>query len=232
MLLSIPILTQLEYLLRIIAAMVCGGVIGFEREHRVKSAGLKTHMIVSMGAALMMIVSKYGFLDVLIYDGVSYDASRVAAGIVSAIGFLGAGVIFTRDFKVTGVTTAAGLWTTVGVGMLMGAGLYFIGAVSTLLVILIQLFFCRFHFHMRSPVDNVSIHAIGTRTDLDELRKLMQNMNCTTVRTKFTAVENDPDKFRMELHVIISDSRECEKRLLDLFEGAKAHVTSISVEPR
>ena len=230
--LSIPITTQLEYLLRIIAAMAAGGVIGFEREHRVKSAGLKTHMIVSMGAALMMIVSKYGFLDVLAFDSVSYDASRVAAGIVSAIGFLGAGVIFTRDFKVTGVTTAAGLWTTVGVGMLMGAGFYFIGSVSTVLVLLTQLFFRRVHFHMRSPVANVSLQAVGTRAELDELRALLERMNCTTIRTKFSSVEDNPEQLRLDLLVIISDSRECEQKLLHLFEEASAHVITVSVEPR
>ena len=82
-------LTQLEFLLRIFVAMICGGLIGLERERRVKSAGLKTHMIVSVGAALMMIVSKYGFWDVLVLDNIKLDPSRVAAGIVSAIGFLG-----------------------------------------------------------------------------------------------------------------------------------------------
>ena len=92
-------LTQLEFLLRIFVAMICGGLIGLERERRVKSAGLKTHMIVSVGAALMMIVSKYGFWDVLVLDNIKLDPSRVAAGIVSAIGFLGAGIIFTRGFQ-------------------------------------------------------------------------------------------------------------------------------------
>jgi putative Mg2+ transporter-C (MgtC) family protein len=121
--LGISFLTQLEYLGRIVAALICGGLIGYERERRVRSAGLKTHMIVSMGAAVMMIVSKYGFWDVLVQETIKLDPSRMAAGIVSAIGFLGAGVIFSRGHKINGVTTAAGLWTTVGVGMALGAGL-------------------------------------------------------------------------------------------------------------
>ena len=86
----------LEYLLRIVLAAVCGGAIGFERERRSKSAGIRTHIIVALSAALMMVVSKYGFFDVIGLGGISLDASRVAAGVVTAIGFLGVGVIFTH----------------------------------------------------------------------------------------------------------------------------------------
>ena len=80
---------ELEYLLRIVLAAVCGGAIGFERERRSKSAGIRTHIIVALSAALMMVVSKYGFFDVIGLGGISLDASRVAAGVVTAIGFLG-----------------------------------------------------------------------------------------------------------------------------------------------
>lgn len=98
---------ELEYLLRIVLAAVCGGAIGFERERRSKSAGIRTHIIVALSAALMMVVSKYGFFDVIGLGGISLDASRVAAGVVTAIGFLGVGVIFTHGRTVSGVTTAA-----------------------------------------------------------------------------------------------------------------------------
>ena len=108
---------ELEYLLRIVLAAVCGGAIGFERERRSKSAGIRTHIIVALSAALMMVVSKYGFFDVIGLGGISLDASRVAAGVVTAIGFLGVGVIFTHGRTVSGVTPAAGLWATVGVGI-------------------------------------------------------------------------------------------------------------------
>ena len=121
---------ELEYLLRIVLAAVCGGAIGFERERRSKSAGIRTHIIVALSAALMMVVSKYGFFDVIGLGGISLDASRVAAGVVTAIGFLGVGVIFTHGRTVSGVTTAAGLWATVGVGIAVGAGLYVTGGVA------------------------------------------------------------------------------------------------------
>lgn len=136
------------YLLRIILAAACGGAIGFERERRLKSAGIRTHLIVGLSAALMMVVSKYGFFDVVNADGsITVDASRVAAGVVTAIGFLGAGVIFFRREAVSGVTTAAGLWATVGVGVAVGAGLYTVGILATVFIIVMQLL-----LHRRSPL--------------------------------------------------------------------------------
>ena len=115
---------QLEYLLRIAIACVLGTAIGHERRNRNKSAGIRTHAIVAMGSALMMIVSKYGFADVA-----DHDASRVAAQIVSGVGFLGAGMIFVRNNLVNGLTTAAGIWATAGIGMAIGAGLYLISMI-------------------------------------------------------------------------------------------------------
>lgn len=147
---------ELEYLLRIVLAAVCGGAIGFERERRFKSAGIRTHLIVALSAALMMVVSKYGFYDVVTADGsITLDASRVAAGVVTAIGFLGAGVIFFRKEAVSGVTTAAGLWATVGVGIAVGAGLYVTGAASTVFIILMQML-----LHRKTPL--VKPQKVGT----------------------------------------------------------------------
>ena len=121
-----------EYLIRITLAALCGGIIGYEREKRLKNAGIRTHILVSMSAALMMVISKYGFNDVLSNTG-------VAASVVSAIGFLGAGVIFVRKENTIGVTTAAGLWSTVGLGLAIGAGMYVTGTVFTFMVLAIQL---------------------------------------------------------------------------------------------
>ena len=128
-----------KYLIRITLAALCGGIIGYEREKRLKNAGIRTHILVSMSAALMMVISKYGFYDVLSNTGIGIDASRVAASVVSAIGFLGAGVIFVRKENTIGVTTAAGLWSTVGLGLAIGAGMYVTGTVFTFMVLAIQL---------------------------------------------------------------------------------------------
>lgn len=132
---------QLEYMLRIVIAAVLGLVIGSERKNRNKSAGVRTHTIVALGSALIMVVSKYGFGDVP-----SYDAARVAAQVVSGVGFLGAGVIFVRNNLVNGLTTAAGIWATAGVGLAMGAGMYTVGICSTVLIFLIQFIMHRLSF--------------------------------------------------------------------------------------
>ncbi len=132
------ITVQLEFVFRVLLAAACGGAIGYERERRLKMAGIRTHLIVCIAAALMMIVSKYGFGDILGQTGIGLDPSRIAANVVTAIGFLGAGVIFIRNQNVSGVTTAAGLWATVGVGMAIGAGMYFIGIVVTGIIVLLQ----------------------------------------------------------------------------------------------
>lgn len=126
-------------LLRIAVACLCGGAIGLERTLRQKDAGVRTHIIVAIGAALMMIISKYGFFDVLAYDGVSLDGSRVASNVITGISFLGAGIIFLRGSNIKGLTTAAGIWVTAAVGMAIGAGLYYIGVATTVLVIIVQL---------------------------------------------------------------------------------------------
>ncbi|MGI6012589.1 MAG: MgtC/SapB family protein [Ruminococcus sp.] len=133
------LLQQGEYLLRIIVATLCGMCVGLERESNMKLAGVRTYSIVALTSSLMMILSKYGFYDVLTQSNVSLDPSRIAASIVTAIGFLGAGVIFTRKMNVSGLVTAASIWATVGIGSAIGAGLYLCGIFSTAFFLLLQL---------------------------------------------------------------------------------------------
>ena len=137
-------LQHLEYICRILLAGICGMIIGIERKNRSKEAGTRTHFIVACGAALIMVVSKYAFFDVIndvSYNGleVRLDPSRVASTIASGIGFLGAGMIFIHKNSITGLTTAAGIWATSGVGMAIGAGMYSVGIVSTIIIILAQI---------------------------------------------------------------------------------------------
>src|ERR1035441_10173528 len=104
-------------------AFLLSAAIGLEREFRHKSAGLRTYTIVSTTAALFLLISKYGFTNVLVEGRIVLDPSRVAAQIVTGIGFIGAGLIFLREDKVQGLTTAATVWLVTGVGMACGAGL-------------------------------------------------------------------------------------------------------------
>jgi len=119
-------------LLLLLLAFVLSAIIGIERERRLKSAGLRTHTLVGLGAAVFTLVSAYGFAGVIGAD-VVLDPSRIAAQIVSGIGFLGAGVIFVRQNVVTGLTTAASIWVTAAVGMACGAGMPVVAISATLL---------------------------------------------------------------------------------------------------
>ena len=158
---DVAVLLQLEYFGRVFLAALCGAAIGYERENRMKMAGIRTHLIVAIGAALMMIVSKYGFYDMLSMPGVGLDPSRIAAGVVTSIGFLGAGVIFIRNKQsVSGITTAAGLWATVGIGVAIGAGMYITGIGVTLLILLFQILLHKNIRLVREPVSGVVVlHA-------------------------------------------------------------------------
>jgi putative Mg2+ transporter-C (MgtC) family protein len=120
-----------EVVLRLALASVLTGAIGFERELRERAAGLRTHLLVGLGAALFTLVSAYGWQDVIASGDVRFDPSRVAAQIVTGIGFLGAGAILRQGLSVRGLTTAAGLWVSAAVGMACGAGFYSAGLVTT-----------------------------------------------------------------------------------------------------
>lgn len=130
---------NIECAIRLLIACVCGGAIGIERTRRNKGAGIRTHMIVAVGAALFVIISKYGFQDILLTAGTRVDVSRVAAGITTGVGFLGAGIIFMRGNSVHGLTTAAGIWATAAIGSALGVGMYIVAIVSTVLIVLLQI---------------------------------------------------------------------------------------------
>ncbi|MBE7010588.1 MAG: MgtC/SapB family protein [Ruminococcaceae bacterium] len=158
---------QLEYIFRVLLAGICGIVVGWERKNRSKEAGIRTHFVVACGAALIMIISKYAFFDVIgneLYNGadVRLDPSRVASTIASGIGFLGAGMIFVHRNTISGLTTAAGIWAISGVGMAIGAGMYVVGIAVTVLILLAQLLL---HLHLfkteRARVKVLSVKEVA-----------------------------------------------------------------------
>ena len=144
--LNSPISLQMNlvFALRILLAGLCGFFLGIERSRRFKEAGVRTHMIVCCAATLMMIISKYGFADPIIFNGEVIngtkmsDPARIAAQVISGISFLGAGMIFKNGGSVTGLTTAAGIWATAGIGLALGSGMYFLGVICTVVISLIQ----------------------------------------------------------------------------------------------
>ena len=125
-----------EFILRLFLAGIMGAVIGLDREYRAKEAGYRTHFLVSLGSALIMIVSQYGFGEILDTPNVNLDPSRIASQVVTGIGFIGAGTIILHKQIVRGLTTAAGIWATSGIGLAIGAGMYTLGISATILTLI------------------------------------------------------------------------------------------------
>lgn len=125
-----------QYILSIVVAALLGGAIGLEREYRSKEAGFRTHFLVGLGSGLLMVLSMHGFDDFMGIVGIQRDPSRMAAQVISGMGFIGAGCIIFQKNAVKGLTTAAGLWVTSAIGMTAGAGMYILALVATALVLL------------------------------------------------------------------------------------------------
>ena len=163
-----------DFILRLFAATVMGGIIGMERGYRAKEAGVRTHFLVALGSALFMIISQFGFEAVLSLPyNIRLDPSRIASQVVSGIGFIGAGTIIFQKHVVKGLTTAAGLWVTAAIGMTCGSGLYVLAIATTLLVLLCleTLNLIMHHFGTRNIAITFSSPSINdVRGVLDRLR--------------------------------------------------------------
>ena len=175
---------QLEMVFRLLLAGILGGVIGLDRAYRAKDAGLRTHFLVAIGSALMMIVSQYGFEffdQYAVAKGLTFrlDPSRVAAQIVSGIGFLGAGMIIFQKRVLSGLTTAAGLWTATGIGMAVGGGLYIIGVAATIFT-LVGLEMLDLHGNRLVELANfrLSCHL----SDREAVRNIMSELHRKNIR--------------------------------------------------
>ena len=180
---------------RIVVAGFWGYLIGYERKNRYKGAGMRTHAIVAMGAALMMVVSKYGFKDIP-----DYDASRIAAQIVSGIGFLGAGVIFVKNNSVSGLTTAAGIWATAGIGMAIGAGSYYMGCGAGLFLIFTQIILHDVPFLSKEAYR--SILKITTDQYDSVAAELFKNLDEEKIKVLNIKVSKSEDSAKIELDLL------------------------------
>ncbi len=173
-------LDELQHLIGIAISVVLGFAIGFERKMRSKEAGIRTHTIVCAGSALMVVVSKFGF-------GGQGDAARVAAQIVSGVGFLGAGMIVYRQQSIHGLTTAAGVWATAGVGMAAGAGLYIVATGATLILILVQfIFHSRYKIFHNKKSYKYNVSFVQTESEEETIRQLFGVDNFYSVNVKST----------------------------------------------
>ena len=184
------ILQNMEYLLRIFIAMILGMLIGNERKNRNKSAGMRTHALVALGSALMMVVSKYGFAD-----SVQGDGARLAAQVVSGVGFLGAGMIFVRNNLVNGLTTAAGVWTTAGIGLTIGSGMYGVGILSAIMMVLMQSVSHKIpYFSNVAAGGTIKMTILGGSGVLEEIEQYLMKHKIEIVGVQINKTEKDKIK--------------------------------------
>lgn len=171
-----------EILLRLVTASLLGGVIGLERERKNWSAGLRTHMMVCLGASLAMLVSAHGFSDVLHLKNVSLDPSRIAAQVISGIGFLGAGtIVLLKQGIIKGLTTAAGLWTVAAIGLAAGAGMYFAACITTVISLIILWMLQYIEKRVSRKSNPTELHIVtSTEADSAELIQELLHLKNTT----------------------------------------------------
>ena len=213
-----------EYLLRIVIAAVLGGAIGLEREYRAKGAGFRTHFLVALGSALLMVLSQYGFMDLLKDNpdlSIRLDPARIAAQVVTGIGFIGAGTIIFQKHVIKGLTTAAGIWVVGAIGMACGAGMYILSIATTVLVLLgleaMNLFLSK--FGVRSILVKFSAENLeDVNAVIERLRRLHIELDSYRMEDKHTST-GVIYTVEIELKVV---RKRFQRRILDIlkeFEG-------------
>ena len=212
-------------LVRMVLAGFCGVVIGFERSRRQKDAGIRTHMIVALGAALAMIVSKYGFFDLLQFEGLRADASRIASNVITGVGFLGAGVIFVKDVSIKGLTTAAGIWTTASVGLAIGAGMYTVALGATVLMVLFQLVFHRFFTRLENTVNEFTVTLADSLNAVKDFRSMLEKNKILVEKCKMSR-NNDAT---ITLDITIKKARTTSMDEILLIAEQNEHIISVEI---
>ncbi|HQG77162.1 MAG TPA: MgtC/SapB family protein [Bacteroidales bacterium] len=201
-----------EILLRLLLASLFGALIGLERERKNWAAGLRTHMMVCVGSCLIMIVSAFGFADILGTPHVTLDPSRIAAQVVTGIGFIGAGtILLSKEGIIHGLTTAAGLWTVAAIGLATGGGLYFAAGATTVIALIIlwalqpfeRIFSGRFRYNsLRIVTDNIVL-----------LRNLLNN---DVFKIESLSVEKGDDGMVLNLRIAKQDQKSIETIIREL----------------
>jgi Uncharacterized membrane protein len=201
-----------NYILRIFVAGLLGGAIGFEREFRAKEAGVRTHFIVALGSALFMIISQYAFTG-------QFDHARVAAQVVSGIGFIGAGVIIFQKNVVRGVTTAAGLWVAAAIGLACGAGMYAVAIAAMLMTII-----CLETMHIITNKYSEKILTVSlSPVDGDRLLEFMDGAKARKIEIDSFVVTDD--KATLQVRTKLLKTTETSKKLLALSKGLKIEIS-------
>jgi putative Mg2+ transporter-C (MgtC) family protein len=215
-----------DIVIRLLVAFLLGGLIGLERERHERAAGLRTVTMVSLGSCLFTLMSLFGFhtFDSSLPANLRADPGRVAAQIVTGIGFLGAGTIFLRKDLVRGLTTAATIWATAAIGMAAGAGEYFAAAFTTLLILIVLMALKPIERRFFKRLQGASLSLVLPRADdsLDRVRRALQALGAHTQSIHVHEISESEDKFEMEVDVPAQRSTADLLHQLRRLEGARS----------
>jgi putative Mg2+ transporter-C (MgtC) family protein len=222
-------ISDLEIAIRLAVAAALGSLIGFERERLLWAAGLRTHMLVSIGACLLMIVSAYGFQHALLMPHVILDPSRVAAQVVSGIGFLGAGAILMRGQIVRGMTTAASIWAVAAVGLAAGGGMIFAATVSTAIIIAVLAGVKPLEEAYRLRVQSCVIHITADKNAVaaDAVKKLL-GVRANQIRRVVIEDLNGGETQRISVHLAPITRIDAQNRVSRIREKHGIQTVEIS----
>ncbi|MFC0904951.1 MgtC/SapB family protein [Clostridium sp. MT-14] len=220
-------MSQWEMIIRLVLSGVLGGLIGFERRSHFKEAGLRTHFVVAVGSALIMLVSKYGFTDLLYTNAISVDPSRIAAQVVSGIGFLGAGTIIVEHQFVRGLTTAAGLWATAGIGIAIGAGMYIPGISATLLILVALEIFNKFKKTVSYSMGRADLSPDGINPALDALKNSKIKISGIQVNRHYNKTDKNLE-VRLTFRIYTKNQNETKKIMVSLLKIP--YVKNVNIE--
>lgn len=223
-----------EWLIRILIAALCGAAIGVERGIRQKEAGIRTHSIVAMAAAVFMIISKYAFFDLnytaemLMAGTKGADPSRIASQVVSAIGFLGAGIIFRGKGAVHGLTTAAGIWATAAIGLGIGGGLYTIGIAATVLLLLVNICLHKWLIKLEAMSTSEFSFLMEDKPDvLDHLRKQLDDRK---IQVQTMDIKKQEESGRLQVRIVARIAKNAALNDFLLFLNDNPDIRNFSVQ--
>lgn len=177
-------ITTVSVLVRLFFAVICGGAIGIEREHKRRTAGFRTHILICLGAAMTTMISQFLLYNMHLYT----DIGRLGAQVIAGIGFIGAGtIIVTKRRQVKGLTTAAGLWTCAIIGLAIGAGYFEAALLSTIIILLAEIFFSRFEYWVLENAKNINIYVEYTGNEnLDSVIRLLKSYRIVIIDLEIT----------------------------------------------
>ena len=193
---------EFDFLIRLLVACICGALVGYERTRRQKEAGIRTHLIVALGSALLMMISKYAFIGDPAVSAVDADMSRIASNVVTGVSFLGAGVIFVRGATIKGLTTAAGIWAVAAVGLAVGAGLYTLGVFVAVLLIVIQILLHKFVPAHTGAFGELSVLVEKNHQDvLNRVKDDLATLEVTILNVEMTQTADGTRAYKFEVRL-------------------------------